>query len=53
MYMIGICNICGREFEGLSRIHCSWKCAEADNIAIKLQVAWSNDKGHTKRLGLN
>ncbi len=50
MYMSGICKICGKEFEGLSRIYCSWQCAEADNLTAKLKVAWNNNKGHTQRL---
>jgi endogenous inhibitor of DNA gyrase (YacG/DUF329 family) len=45
-----LCKVCGKEFEGFSKYYCSKKCAKVDDLPKKLEKAWYNIKGYTKKL---
>jgi hypothetical protein len=45
-----ICKVCGKEFEGFSEYYCSIQCAKVDDLPKKLEKAWHNIKGYTKKL---
>lgn len=49
------CIVCDKEFDGVSRDVCSWKCDENRRSVLrkKLDDAVKNDKGHTKKMSKN